>query len=544
MQLPLTTETATPLRERALAMLRESLGPDAAFRDGQLEAIEALVERRAHLLVVQRTGWGKSSVYFLTTRLLRERGAGPTVLVSPLLALMRDQIRAAARLGVRAASIDSTNTEQWGEISEQMLAGELDLLLVSPERLASSSFRSRVLDPMIDRIGMLVIDEAHCISDWGHDFRPDYRRIRSLVPRLREDVAVLATTATANDAVARDVVHQLGDGVEVMRGPLARASLRLQAIHLASEHERMAWLAQELPKIDGSGIVYVLTKAHARRIAEFLRSRGIDADHYTGGGAPGAGEETRKLELERRLLANEVKVVIATPALGMGFDKPDLAFVVHFQMPQSLVHYYQQVGRAGRAVDDALGVLLHGDGDQRITDYFIAQAFPPPLVFDSVLEAVRAAYPLGASSTEFGKRAKVGRALTDKVLTQLSVDVDPPVEKRGATWYGTGSDWKLDLAHMSELTRRRHDEYARMCAYARGERCHMATVANELDDPTATECGRCAACVGHALVSVTVDPELLRAAVEFTPKPATRKRRPKRPPKTTARVKRRRKKPT
>lgn len=538
-------DAPTPLRERATELLRESLGPDADFRDGQWEAIEALVTRRARLLVVQRTGWGKSSVYFLTTKLLREQGAGPTILISPLLALMRDQVRAAERLGVRAATINSTNTDEWHEIAASVHAGEVDILLVSPERLANSGFVQRVLEPLLGDIALFVVDEAHCISDWGHDFRPDYRRIRHLLPRLGDDVAVLATTATASEAVARDVAHQLGDDVEQQRGSLSRASLQLQTIHLPSEHERMAWLAQYLPTIDGSGIIYVLTKAHAKRVAEFLRSQGIDAASYTGGGTPGGPQDRDKLELERRLLANEIKAVVATPALGMGFDKPDLAFVVHFQMPQSLIHYYQQVGRAGRAVDDAYGVLLHGDGDRRITDWFIAQAFPPAGAYEAVLRATKLAYPLGTNLTDLAKRAKVGRALTEKVLGQLAVDPVPPVEKRGASWFATPAfdDFQLDLSHFAELTARRHAEYEHMIEFTRGTRCLMAYVAEALDDQGVGDCGRCAVCVGRPLLPTTVDQDLVAAAASFTPTRATRKPRAKRPPKTTARVKRRRRKP-
>jgi ATP-dependent DNA helicase RecQ len=531
--------TAAETEARARALLRESLGPDADFRDGQLEAIVALVERRAHLLVVQRTGWGKSSVYFLTTRLLRERGAGPTVLVSPLLALMRDQVRAAERLGVRAARIDSTNTDEWDDVVRRLSEDELDLLLVSPERLASGAFVERVLEPLLADIGLFVVDEAHCISDWGHDFRPDYRRIRAILPRLGDEVSILATTATANDAVVQDVVAQLGGGVEVMRGPLSRSSLRLQATHLAGEDERMAWLAQHLPSIDGSGIVYVLTKAHASRVAAFLRAHGVDAQPYTGGGA-GSADDAGKLELERRLLANEIKAVVATPALGMGFDKPDLAFVVHFQLPQSLIHYYQQVGRAGRAVDDAYGVLLHGDGDRRITDWFIGQAFPPAAAYDKVLTGLQLARPSAMTVPALAKATGVGRALTEKVLGQLAVEPDPPVLRRGSGWIATGAPFQLDEGRMTELLLRRHDEYARMQRYARGEQCLMAYVATELDDPHARPCGRCAVCVGAPLLPETVDSSLVAAAGSFKDAAPRRRTTRRRPPKTTARVKRRR----
>jgi ATP-dependent DNA helicase RecQ len=534
--------TPEDLKAYAESLLRESLGSRAEFRDGQWEAIELLVERRERLLVVQRTGWGKSSVYFLTTRLLRERGAGPTILISPLLALMRDQVRAAERFGVRAATINSTNRDEWSEIAEQMTRDEIDILLVSPERLANKSFYTTVLQPILSSIGMLVVDEAHCISDWGHDFRPDYRRIRALLPQLGDDVAVLATTATANNAVVGDVVAQLGGSIRQMRGPLSRASLRLQAIHIPAESDRMAWLAVELPKIDGSGIVYVLTKAHANRLAGFLNSQGIDAASYTGGGAIGGTAEKAKLEIERRLLANEIKVVVATPALGMGFDKPDLAFVIHFQMPQSLIHYYQQVGRAGRAVDNALGVLLHGDGDKRITDYFIAQAFPGAAAYDSVLKAVDSSSEK-LTTAEVAKKARIGKALTEKVLGQLSVEIPAPVSRSGTRWSSTGEPFTVDTEHIAMLEARRREEYACILRYAEGKRCYMAYVAAELDDPTAQDCGRCAVCVGRDLVARTVDPDIAERAADFretAKKTRTRRARPKRPADTTKRVKRRR----
>ena len=513
---------SSELREYATTLLRASLGrDDADFRDGQWEAIDALVSKRAHLLVVQRTGWGKSLVYFLTTRLMREQGAGPTILISPLLALMRDQIRAAERLGVRAATINSTNMDDWQQVSDDVRAGEVDILLVSPERLASDAFCERVLEPMLDTIGMFVVDEAHCISDWGHDFRPDYRRIRAMLPRLRDDVAVLATTATTNNAVVTDIVEQLGGGVQELRGPLSRASLQLQAIHLPSEHERMAWLAEQLPKIDGSGIIYVLTKPHARRVAAYLRDQGIDALPYTGGGPGGAKAEKEKLEIERRLLANEIKAVVATPALGMGFDKPDLAFVIHFQMPQSLIHYYQQVGRAGRAVDDALGVLLYGDGDRQIADFFIRQAFPPSGVFAAVLAALTAAKG-GLSVPALSKQANVGRSLTEKVLKQLSVADEPPVRRVGNTWRATGAAFNVDTDRFDALTARRRQEQERMWKYAEGTRCLMAYIAEELDDPAVDDCGRCSVCVGSALLSESVSGSLVAAASQFADEGAAR----------------------
>ncbi|MCX6618226.1 MAG: RecQ family ATP-dependent DNA helicase, partial [Acidobacteria bacterium] len=333
------------MRIRALGLLRQAIGqPQAEFRDGQWEAIEALVERRARLLLVQRTGWGKSIVYFLAAKLLRERGAGCALLISPLLSLMRNQIAAARNIGVRAETINSSNPADWPQIEDKLRRGQVDVLLISPERLANDQFVARCLLPIAGQVGLFVVDEAHCISDWGHDFRPDYRRIVRMLHALPPGVPVLATTATANDRVVGDVSQQLGPELEVRRGPLTRASLRLQNIYLRSQAERMAWLAHQLPQLPGSGIVYTLTVRDADHLAEWLRSRGIEASAYHA-----QLESPERVALEDRLLNNQVKALVATVALGMGFDKPDLGFVIHFQRPASVVHYYQQVGRAGRA---------------------------------------------------------------------------------------------------------------------------------------------------------------------------------------------------
>jgi ATP-dependent DNA helicase RecQ len=375
------------MRKQALALLRRALKNDTAeFRDGQWQAISALVQRRARVLIVQRTGWGKSVVYFIATKLLRDQGAGCTLLVSPLLSLMRNQIVAARNLAVRAETINSSNERDWPRIERGLHQNEVDILLISPERLANDDFVDRCLLPIANHIGLFVVDEAHCISDWGHDFRPDYRRIVRILAALPRNIPVLATTATANDRVMEDVVGQLGPSLEVQRGPLTRASLNLQNIYLPSQAARMAWLAHRIPKLPGSGIVYTLTVKDSERLAEWLRSQGIDAESYNGGMETGQREI-----LENRLLNNEVKTLVATVALGMGFDKPDLGFVIHFQRPASVVHYYQQVGRAGRAVDNAFGVLLNGEEDDSIAEYFIRSAFPTPEDVDQLLTAMRTA---------------------------------------------------------------------------------------------------------------------------------------------------------
>ncbi|HEX5782665.1 MAG TPA: DEAD/DEAH box helicase, partial [Solirubrobacteraceae bacterium] len=270
---------------RAGELLRALAGPGAAFREHQLEAVRDLVDDRARVLCVQRTGWGKSAVYFLAAALLRERGAGPALIVSPLLALMRNQIAAAERLGIRAYTVNSTNREAWDEVRALLEGDAVDLLLISPERLDNPQFREQMLPLFAERVGLLVIDEAHCISDWGHDFRPDYRRLEEMLGRLPEGVAVLATTATANDRVVADIEEQLrpgASGLKTYRGPLGRSSLRLEVVDLPGRAERLAWLATWLPQLPGSGIVYTLTKRDAELVADWLSGRGIAAEAYSG----------------------------------------------------------------------------------------------------------------------------------------------------------------------------------------------------------------------------------------------------------------------
>src|SRR4051812_15337612 len=388
--------SATATAERAAELLRALAGPDAQFREHQLEAVLDLVEERARVLCVQRTGWGKSAVYFVATALLRERGAGPTLIVSPLLALMRNQLAAAGRLGLRAHTVNSTNRDAWDEVAALLEADAVDLLLISPERLNNPEFRSRMLPVFADRVGLLVVDEAHCVSDWGHDFRPDYRRIADVLERLPDRVGVLCTTATANDRVVADVEDQLRVGhgaapLRTYRGPLARSSLRFEVVDLPRQADRLAWLATWLPRLPGSGIVYTLTKRDTEHVADWLNRQGIRAEAYSGETAT-----EQRVATEDRLLANDVKAVVATSALGMGYDKPDLGFVVHYQAPGSVIAYYQQVGRAGRALDRAEVVLLRGTEDRRIQDFFIEQAFPKRETVQAVLGVLEDAAPDGA----------------------------------------------------------------------------------------------------------------------------------------------------
>jgi ATP-dependent DNA helicase RecQ len=496
------------------ALLRALAGPAAVPHPEQLAAIQAVVADRRRVLVVQRTGWGKSAVYFLATRLLRDAGAGPTFLVSPLLALMRDQAAAAERVGVRAASINSTNVADWRAIEDQIAADQVDLLLVSPERLNNPGFAARVLPLLTRQAGLVVVDEAHCISDWGHDFRPDYRRIAQILRTLGERVPVLGTTATANARVVADVAEQLGQDTLTLRGPLDRASLVLSTVALPSAAERLAWLAEQLPQLPGSGIVYCLTVRETRRVASWLQANGIDVHAYSGKDDP-----ADRLVVEEVLATNACKAVVATSALGMGYDKPDLAFVVHYQAPDSPVGYYQQVGRAGRALDRAEVILLGGPEDQRIWDYFTTTAFPPRRLVDEVLGLLAdAAEPLALAEVQ--RQVNLGQGRLDQLLKIL--DVEGAVHRVDGGYLRGDPGWSYDADRYRRVTAARRAEQAAMLEYLTTDGCLMAFLRcqlddpelADLDDPDAAACGRCQRCTGHG-PPATVNAELVAAAIRF-----------------------------
>jgi ATP-dependent DNA helicase RecQ len=491
---------------RVPELLRTLAGPDAVPRPDQLAAVQAVAADGRRTVVVQRTGWGKSAVYFLATRLLRDAGAGPTFLISPLLALMRDQVAAAERVGVRARSINSTNVGEWRSIEAAIAGDEIDLLLVSPERLNNPKFAANVLPLLTRQAGLVVIDEAHCISDWGHDFRPDYRRIAKVLRTLGDGVPVLGTTATANARVVADVAEQLGGDVLVLRGPLERASLALSVVALPSAAERLAWLAQHLPELPGSGIVYCLTVAETRRVAAWLRAKGVDARAYSG-----QDELEDRLVVEEALSGNHCKAVVATSALGMGYDKPDLAFVVHYQAPDSPVAYYQQVGRAGRAIAEAQAVLLGGPEDKRIWDYFTQTAFPPRRQVAQVLDLLDGAGG-PVRPTELQRQVNLGPARLDAMLKVL--DVEGAVRRTDGGWERADPDWVYAAERYRRVTEARRAEQATMLEYMSAPGCLMEFLRRQLDDPEAAPCGRCQVCTG-VVPRAEVRPELVAAAVGF-----------------------------
>lgn len=515
---PRSNTSPMTFEEEALRLLRDLTGePESTFRPDQLEAIRMLVEQRQRVLLVQRTGWGKSAVYFIATKMLRNRGAGPTLLVSPLLALMRNQQEAARRMGIVAESINSSNTEEWMEVIRKISADAVDILLISPERLANQQFTEEVLPQAVGRTGLLVIDEVHCISDWGHDFRPDYRRIADVLRFMPAGLPILGSTATANKRVVDDVSDQLGADMISARGSLARPGLKLHALKIPSQSKRMVWLADVLPKLPGTGIIYCLTIDDTERVAGQLRAKGIDAVAYSS-----RTDDDIRPEIEQRLMDNDLKAVVATSALGMGIDKPDLSFVIHFQSPSSPIAYYQQVGRAGRALPESWGILLSGSEDEEIQDYFIDSAFPEPWQAEQVVrcleERSRMPGPDGRQYVTLYELMLEVDAKQRPLEQMLKIlEIEGAVERDGGRWKRSLRAWKFDSERVESVTALRREEQQQMRDYISTSQCRMQLLCSYLDSTSEADtqpCGMCDNCTGQRF-KIPKDSELLREAEDF-----------------------------
>jgi ATP-dependent DNA helicase RecQ len=488
-------------KESALILLQTALNkPDAKFRENQWEAIDQLVNHNKKLLVVERTGWGKSSVYFISTRILRNQGRGPTIIISPLLALMRNQIEAADRLGIKAVTMNSTNPDEWSNIKQRVLANEIDALLISPERLANENFMDTVLRPIANKIGLFVVDEAHCISDWGHDFRTDYRRITSILKYMPGGMPILGTTATANNRVIKDIVEQLGQ-IEIIRGSLVRESLTLQNIKLKDQAARLAWLRENIIKLPGSGIIYTLTIRDAKQVARYLNEHGIKVAAYYGSVEQEGfdNSDEYRQHLENALYYNQIKALVSTSALGMGYDKPDLGFVVHYQAPGSIIAYYQQVGRAGRAIDKAYGILLSGKEDEEIHKFFQTAAFPSEARVDMILKTLDGAN--GISVPVMMDKINLRKGQIDHVLTYVSVEEPSPVIKIDHKWHRTAVPYAMNKEKIKRLTAQKELEWQQVQEYINYKNCLMNYLQEALDDPTQKPCERCSCCLGELVFS-------------------------------------------
>lgn len=499
--------------DRVYEILRESYGENAKFREGQKEAIEAVVNGK-RTLVVQKTGWGKSLVYFLATKLLKEKKRdGITLIISPLLALMNNQIDSAQRLGLNVKTINSDNNDEWGNIISDICDNNMvDALIISPERLANADFVKDCLDKIKNRVNLFVVDEAHCISDWGHDFRPDYRRIVKILQLLPSNVPVLATTATANDRVVNDIVAQLGENLVISRGELIRESLAIQVIKLQKKEDRLAWLAENIEKMPGSGVVYCLTKADCDLVTDWLNENNIKSEKYYSDDSK-ISKEYKAIILDK-FQKNEIKVLVATVAFGMGYDKPDIGFVIHFQRPANIVSYYQQIGRAGRGIELAYAILLCGEEDEHINQYFINSAFPTEKDMNIVVDFITD--NPGKSISEIKGALNIRANRVDKTLKYLTVGDDIYTEyvNRKKGYYKSAKKWEPDLERSEGITAIRYKEMQDMDEFTKQKGCYMKYIAEKLDDVNAKVCGKCSNCRG-LLFDETVGAETVQRAQQF-----------------------------
>jgi ATP-dependent DNA helicase RecQ len=504
--------------QHALELLRAGTNdPTATFRGDQWSVIDALVNRREKVLLVQRTGWGKSAVYFITARLLREQGDGPTLIVSPLIALMRNQVMAGRRMGLRIGALHSGTNDRFDTFVQMIEANNVDVLLVSPERFANAQFLEELLPLDLEKTGLLVVDEAHCISDWGHDFRPDYQRLASLMRQLPPNNPLLATTATANDRVVQDIHDQLGN-IRISRGDLLRENLALQALPRMSATERFAWLAQTVPDLPGKGIVYTLTKHDAERVASWLQSQGVSAHAYHSDvvTADHTDASEAKKALEEEFTTGDLRVLVATTALGMGYDNPDIRFVIHYQTPPSIIAYYQQVGRAGRGRHGAVGVLMSGPEDAGIHENFRTSSLPTAADVMTILNTLSDLD--GATATQLLGRVNIPKSRLDGALRYLSVQDPAPIAREKTLWKRTTASWRTDYVERRDaLIAMREAEWEEMERYRLlRDGCRMSFLLAALDDPSPpSNCGICENCRNQPILAVERDSDMMRAANLF-----------------------------
>ncbi len=473
----------------AKAELMRFYGLGAQFRDGQFEAVEAVMKHK-RVLVVRRTGWGKSLVYFLCTRLLRRRGHGLTIVVSPLLTLMQDQLNSAGKFGLKCDALNSLTADRREEILASMRRNELDLVFVTPETLQRPSVRESFSKT---DIGLFVVDEAHCISDWGHDFRLEYCRIKDIAANLPKDVPLLATTATANERVIEDIAEQFGGRLKVLRGPLSRDSLCIQVLRTCGTAGRYAWLVENIPRLPGSGLIYCLTQRACEELSEFLNENGIPARPYY---SRNREDEKLNIQAEELFRENRIKALVATVKLGMGYDKGDISFVIHYQMPANIVSYYQQIGRAGRSIDRAYVFLMSGTEDEDILEYFIETAFPSERDLRAVYERIACEPGIGRSGLSASLNLRPSRL--EKALAFLLNDGHiVPGESGGFT-----KDKPFSYAgkHYGELRSLRRGEMRQMRGLLDTTQCYSRYIVNALDDYAAGDCGRCSNCLGRDLL--------------------------------------------
>lgn len=511
--------------EQIINEFKRIYGKDAEFHKGQLEAIKAVLDGN-RVLVVQKTGWGKSLVYFLAAKMMRAQGKGLTLVFSPLLALMNNQLESARKFFPKNESIrlynSSVDSDYKQKTVELLKEGKVDVLFVTPESLTNNDFMKKVMGE-IGKIGFLVIDEAHCISDWGHDFRPDYMNIVKIVDNLTSNDPVLATTATANDRVVNDISTQLRykndikKEMLILRGNLQRESLYIQIIRIADYKGKLAWLKEHIDglqkRVGGAGIIYCATINDCKLVAEWLRNSFADKriEIYNG-----QVDKNLRVDLEKDFLHDKIDILVATSAFGMGIDKPNIGFVIHFSKPKNVIEYYQQIGRAGRGqeIPLAYAVLLTSPDDDNVNNFFIRSAFASYEEMSDIFNTIKE--NPGISQTDIVKKGKYTKALIDKVIRYLVAQGALTNYYNGKNTYTVkDNDWQPDVEHIRQLTQLRYKELGDMNAYIASKQCHMQYVTALLNDKESKPCGHCAFCKPEQSLSEKYSDDTAAAAELF-----------------------------
>ena len=453
------------------------------FFDEQWETVESLLNGQ-RILLIHRTGFGKSLCYQFPAILFD----GITVVFSPLIALMRDQIQQLNSLGILAECVNSEQTEEENsEILRRAVQNEVKILYIAPERQENLQWLEAVKEM---NLSMVVIDEAHCISVWGHDFRPAFGRIINLVKSLPHDSPVLATTATATEKVAQDIIQQMEGNVMYIRGNLMRENLILNVVRVFSEDDKLAFLARYVPKFQGTGIIYTGTRVNTEVYSNFLNRRGIDAVNYNAGFDP----ETRRY-IEEGLLNNRWKCVVATNALGMGIDKPDLRFIIHTQIPASPIHYYQEIGRAGRDGKKALIILLYNPEDRELPEHFIENSRPPIDNYQRVIDRLK---ERTMGIRDLMRKTNLNRTKIEVIVGDLVNQsiVNEVVSDRSKKYEYLGVAPQLDTTAFDEFREFKSRELDKIIEYAETDKCRMFYLCDYLEDRDVKVCHKCDNCRG------------------------------------------------
>ncbi len=450
------------------------------FHDNQWRVIKELLDNK-RVLIIEKTGFGKSLCYQYCANLFE----GVTIVFSPLLSLIRDQVSSLKDKGIKAECIISEQTKEKNEeIINKALKGKLSMLYISPERL-DNEFWIQCITKI--KISMIVIDEAHCISQWGHDFRPQYRRILNLVDYLPLDFPILALSATATTKIIEDIRFQLGDNLKIIKGSLIRDNIQLHTIFCNDLNEKLYWILRIINNIDGNGLVYCATRQDTVLAANWLQYNNIDSCYYHG-----ALEKKQRTKIEKDFKEGAYKAIASTNALGMGVDKKDIRFVIHLQIPENLMNYYQEFGRAGRDNKLSQAVLLYNPKDRQLCEFFIENSRPPIKKYKSAIVRIKNS---PKTKQELSKELYLSESQVSTLINDL-IDQEI-VYKDNNTYKYSKNAPLLDENYFIWQMNQKIIELDKMINYAVTKTCRMKYICNYFEDYTVDKCNKCDNCKNY-----------------------------------------------